>query len=108
MKLKFLLVIIFVSFATVTPAASYQGFEADYASCTTGQGKITNKEVVQACSRLIKNAAKENETIGFFHALRASANNDKKLNCRDAHKARNLIKDPKLTDSISTLIKNNC
>ena len=108
MNSRILSAVFFVSFVAATPAVSYQGFEADYSNCTTGQGKISNADVVKACSRLIKNAAKENETVGFFHALRASANNDKKSNCRDAHKARKLIKDPKLTGSINALIKANC
>ncbi len=108
MKLRFLLATIFMSFAAVPPAASYQGLEADYATCTTGQGKVANAKVVQACSRLIKNAAKENETIGMFYALRASANDDKASNCHDARKARELIKDPKLMGSINALESANC
>ena len=63
---------------------------------------------MQSCSRLIKNAVQENETVGLFYALRASANHDKASNCRDARKARALIKDPSLTGSINTLEKNNC
>jgi hypothetical protein len=95
-------------FALAHPAMSYQGLQADYATCTSGQGKVANSKVVQACSRLIKNAAKENSTIGFFYALRASANTDKRSNCRDAQKARQLIKDPKLQGSIDALHKKNC
>lgn len=107
-KIRLLSTIIIVSFAVTTPAASYKGFEVDYSNCTSQQGKIPNSKIVQACSRLIKNAASENETVGFFHALRATANNDKKLNCHDAHKARKLIKNPDLASSIDQLIKNNC
>ena len=108
MKSRFLLATFFMSFAVVSPAASYQGLKADYATCTTGQGKVANAKVVQACSRLIKNAAKENEMIGMFYALRASANDDKASNCRDAGKARKLIKNPKLTSSLNALESTNC
>ncbi len=104
-KSKSLMAMFFVSFATAAPCASYDGLAADYTACTTSK---SNTIIVQACSRLIKNAVKENETIGLFYGLRASANNDKKLNCHDAHKARKLIKNPDLKDFIQSLIKINC
>ena len=108
MRSSFLLAAFIMNILCTSSAESYQGLKADYATCTTGQGRVANAKVVQACSRLIKNAAKENEMIGMFYALRASANDNKASNCRDAAKARKLIKDPKLIGSINALESANC
>lgn len=89
-------------------ASAYDGLTADFQTCTAGQGKVANKLVVAACTRLIDNAAKENSMVGMFHALRASANTDKNLNCKDAAKARELVTDPKLQGAIDELENNNC
>lgn len=97
-----------ISLLTVGSANGYEGLQKDYAACSSGQGKIENEKVVEACSRLIKNAKKENSTIGMFYALRASANSDRALNCRDAKKARKLIEDPGLADALDALEKSNC
>lgn len=94
---------------TMTGSAfGYNGLKQDYSNCTTGQGKIANETVVAACSRLINNAKTENETIGLFYALRASANSNKADNCRDAKKARKLINNKNLTDALNKLEKSNC
>ncbi len=108
MRTKLIVAVVIASFVTAAPVASYQGLEADYATCTTGQGKVDNTKVVAACSRLIKNAQKENATIGLFYALRASANNDKASNCRNARKARSLVKDSNLTSALDALKPANC
>jgi len=70
-------------------------------------GKIGNDKIVKACSRLIKNAKKENSVVGSFYAMRAFANSDKVSNCRDAKKARKLIVDPSLTGALDGLEKAN-
>jgi hypothetical protein len=107
MKVRLLLVL-GLGLATAAPAFSYDGFEADFSTCTQGSGKVDNAAIVQACSRLIDNARAENETIGFFYALRASANTDKASNCRDAHKAVQLLKSPNVVESAKQLVKINC
>lgn len=107
MKLK-LLPILGFGLLTAAPAYSYDRLEADFATCTQGSGKVDNAAIVQACSRLIDNARAENETIGFFYALRASANTDKASNCRDAHKAVQLLKSPDVVESAKQLVKINC
>lgn len=99
--------ILLVTFAAA-PALSYDGLAKDYPVCTSGQGKVANKLVVAACTRLINNAQKENATIGLFYALRASANSDKASNCKDAAKARKLISDPSLKSALDALEKQNC
>ncbi len=108
MKYKIFMGLLAASFIYAAPAAGYDGLTADYKTCTTGQGKVANGLVVAACTRLIDNAAKENSLVGMFHALRASANNDKNLNCRDAVKARELVTDPNLAGAIDDLENANC
>lgn len=93
-----------VAFASV--AHAYETLEADYKICTGG--KAQRADVVSACTRLIDNSATENELVGFFYALRATANTDKAQNCRDAKKVMQLIKDPKLAESAKQLEANNC
>jgi hypothetical protein len=90
------------------PALAYDGFETDFATCTQGSGKVSNAEIVKACSRLINNAQAENETVGFFYALRGSANTDKASNCRDAKKAIQLLKAPGVVEAAKQLAQNNC
>lgn len=90
------------------PAQAYDGFEQDYKVCTTGSGKVNNKAIVGACTRLINNAQAQNEIVGFFHALRAVANTDRKLNCYDAKVALKLLQGEKLKANARALIKSNC
>lgn len=101
-------VILGLSLLTAAPAFSYDGFEADFATCTQGSGKVSNAEIVQACTRLIDNARAENETVGLFYALRATASTDKDSNCRDARKALTLLKAPAVVKGAKTLEKLNC
>jgi len=97
-----------MSLVALASASAYEGVEKDFTVCTQGQGKAANEAVVAACTRLIDNAAKENEMVGFFYAMRATANDDKSSNCRDAHKVLELTKDKTFVDGAKTLIKNNC
>ncbi len=92
----------------LTSARAYDGMEKDFTTCTQGQGKVSNESVVEACTRLIDNAAKENEMVGFFYAMRATANDDKASNCRDAHKVLELSNDPTFVKGAKTLIEVNC
>jgi len=108
MKVKRLCVAFSMSVLAVTSARAYEGADKDFAACTQGQGKVSNEAVVEACTRLIDNAAKENEMVGFFYAMRATANDDKKSNCHDAHKVLELTDDPTFVNGAKTLIKVNC
>jgi hypothetical protein len=92
----------------VLPAAAYEGLQADYATCAQGRGKVANNQIVAACTRLIENAAQENELVGYFHALRAIASTDRARNCNDARIALKLLKDPKLVAHVQNLQKANC
>lgn len=94
--------------ATASTAIAYDGLEADYATCTQGDGNAQAEAMVGACSRLIENSSKENELVGMFYALRASVNTDKTANCQDAQKAMSLIKNPGLRKSAQELKKINC
>lgn len=87
---------------------AYQGMEKDFATCTQGSGKVSNKQIVKACTQLIDNAVKHNSLTGYFFALRAIANTDKASNCRDARKAMKLLDNPKLIQHSKELIKINC
>ena len=108
MKARFLIALGCMGALALVPARAYEGQEKDFSVCTQGQGKVDNASVVAACTRLIDNAAKENEIVGFFHALRAAANDDKAANCADAHKVLELTKDPTFIEGAKTLIKLNC
>lgn len=90
------------------PTQAYDGLKADYATCTTGAGKVSKELIVGACTRLIDNSAKKNELVGFFHALRASSNTNKKLNCQDAHAAFKLLNSNKLKKLARQLADANC
>lgn len=87
---------------------AYQGMEKDFATCTQGSGKVSNKQIVKACTQLIDNAVKHNSLTGYFFALRAIANTDKASNCRDARQAMKLLDNPKLIEHTKELIKINC
>ena len=100
--------VLLTAIVMTTPSQAYQGLEADYKTCTTGAGKVSNKNIVGSCSRLIKNAAKKNELVGYFHALRASANTDKRLNCQDAKAAFQLLSKPKLKKLARDMANANC
>jgi hypothetical protein len=108
MKLRVFCALVLVSAVTSAPACAYDGHEKDFATCTQGQGKVDNSAVVAACTRLINNSAKENEVVGFFHAMRATANDDKASNCADAHKVLKMTDDPTFVAGAKTLIKVNC
>lgn len=107
MVTRFCVMICMVALALAS-AQAYDGMEKDYAACTQGQGKVSNETVVAACTRLIDNAAKENEMVGFFYAMRATANNDKKSNCADARKVLELTDDPTFVKGAKSLIELNC
>lgn len=94
--------------ATASASIAYDGLQADYATCTQGDGSTQAKAMVKACSRLIENSSTENELVGMFYALRASVNTDKSTNCQDARKAVSLIKNPGLRGSAQELEKINC
>ena len=108
MKLKFLLAVSSLVAFAGPPARAYDGAEKDYPACTQGHGKVANKDIVAACTRLIDNAATENELVGFFYAMRATANDDKASNCHDAKKVLELTDDPTFVEGAKTLIKINC
>ena len=91
-----------------TSANAYNGMEEDYARCMNGQDKIPNSEIVRACTRLISNAQEENSLVGYFHAMRASANTDRRANCYDVRKALLLIKDEKLQKILRPMEDANC
>lgn len=94
----------FVAFS----AMAYDGLQADFQTCTQGQGQVSDAAVVAACTRLIDNAQTENETIGFFYAMRATANTDKASNCRDARKVLELTNNPTFVNGAKSLIQTNC
>lgn len=97
-----------LSALAVTPSAAYDGLEKDVATCTQGAGKLANSAVVTACTRLIDNAQTENETVGFFYAMRATANDDRQSNCHDARKVLELIDDPAVVAGANQLVEANC
>ena len=108
MKWLCLGVMIFGAAALVAPASAYDGLEGDFQECTQGGGNTPSDQVVAACSRLIDNAAEENEIVGFFYAIRASENNDRAQNCSDARRAAQLIQDPNLQANLQELQNINC
>ena len=108
MKTAYLFIAAATALALVSPAQAYDGLEKDYQICTTGSGKVDNKVIVGACTRLINNAQAKNEIVGFFHALRAVANTDRKQNCHDAKVALELLKGEDLKSNARALIKANC
>lgn len=106
---QFVISVALLAFAAgLSPVQAYNGMEADYQACTQGSGKVSNRRIVQACTRLIDNAARENELVGFFHALRASANTDRSQNCQDAKVAKRLLKGAKLQQQVTQLLNKNC
>lgn len=88
-----------------TQAFAYDGFEDDFATCTQGSDQ---GEVVEACSRLIDNAAVENSMVGMFYGLRASSNDDPAQNCSDARKSLELADDDAIKALSQKLIDANC
>ena len=88
-----------------TQAVAYDGFEADFASCTQGKN---HGEVVEACTRLIDNAAAENSMVVMFYGLRASNNGDAAQNCSDARKSLELADDDAIKKLSQQLIDANC
>ncbi|MFD0988138.1 hypothetical protein [Methyloligella solikamskensis] len=106
MSAKFLLPIFGIALIASVPASAYDTLEQDFAICTQGQG--SNPEIVDACTRLIDNSQAENELVGMFYGLRASANDDPAQNCSDAHKVLELTDDPNLVDAGQALVEANC
>lgn len=88
-----------------TQAIAYDGFEADFATCTQSND---SGAVVAACTRLIDNAADENAVIGMFYGLRASNNDDAAQNCADAQKSLALADDDAIKKLSQQLIDANC
>jgi hypothetical protein len=88
-----------------TPAFAYDDFEADFAVCTQGSDSAA---VVEACTRLIDNAAAENATVGMFYGLRAANNDDAAQNCSDARKSLALAEDAAIKGLSQQLIDQNC
>lgn len=89
-------------------ALGYDGLQADFATCTRGDASTQAKAMVDACSRLIRNAKTENETVGMFYAMRAAVNTDMQQNCSDARKAVSLIQTPNMRASAQDIEKFNC
>ena len=88
-----------------TQVFAYDGFEADFATCTQGKNQ---GEVVEACTRLIDNAAVENSVTGMFYGLRASNNDDPAQNCFDARKSLEFSDDEAIKGLSQKLIDANC
>jgi len=91
--------------ASSTQAFAYDGLKADFATCTQGKNQ---GEVVEACTRLIDNAAAENAMVGMFYGLRASSNDDPAQNCSDARKSLELADDDAIKELSQKLIDANC
>jgi len=108
MRISRLVTTLVVLMITHLPAGAYDQLATDYKSCMQGAGKVSNKQIVRACTRLIDNSAKKNELVGYFHALRATANTDRKQNCQDARIAAKLLKNPKVQKQIKQLATTNC
>jgi len=90
---------------TSTQVFAYDGFKADFVTCTQGMDK---GDIVEACTRLIDNASVENAMIGMFYGLRASNNDDRAQNCSDARKSLALADDEAIKDLSQKLIAANC
>lgn len=88
-----------------TQARAYDGLEADFATCSQGQDRT---EIIAACTRLIDNAEAENAVTGMFYGIRASNNDDKVQNCKDARKSFDLADDETLKALSQQLIDANC
>lgn len=88
-----------------TQVFAYDGFKADFVTCTQGMDK---DDIVEACTRLIDNAAVENSMIGMFYGLRASNNDDRAQNCSDARKSLALADDDAIKGLSQKLIAANC
>ncbi|XSG81620.1 MAG: hypothetical protein ACPW61_11120 [Methyloligella sp. ZOD6] len=106
MPTKLLLPLLGIMLLASAPATAYDTLEQDFAICTQGQG--SNPEIVDACTRLIDNSQVENEMVGMFYGLRASANDDPAQNCSDAHKVLELTTDPNLVSAGQSLVEANC
>jgi hypothetical protein len=88
-----------------TQVFAYDGFQADFVTCSQGMEK---DDVVEACTRLIDNASVENSMIGMFYGLRASNNDDRAQNCSDARKSLALADDEAIKKLSQELIDANC
>jgi len=82
--------------------------ESDFAACMYGSGKLQNGEIVDACTRLIDGAQKENEVVGLFHAMRAMAGTDSERNCADAQRAAALVEGADFKSLTQTLVGQMC
>lgn len=108
MKAGLLLAVSCALVLAAAPARAYDTLEQDFAICTQGSGQSDNSSIVEACTRLIDNAETENELVGLFYAMRATANTDATANCSDAHKVLELTDDPKIIKGAKTLVEINC
>ncbi|MCG6857413.1 MAG: hypothetical protein LJE67_05040 [Salaquimonas sp.] len=105
---KFIFVALCFFGVTAASSATAQELEDYINACIGGAGELSNEEVVAACTYLIDNAQAENETVGYFYAMRAISNSDNELNCSDGMKAKELVTDPSLSGAIDQIIENNC
>lgn len=103
--MHFLRVLPVLALIASTQAFAYEGFEADFATCTQGSDQSA---VVAACTRLIDNAAAENPMVGMFYGLRAANSDDPAQNCRDARKSLELADDDAIKGLSQKLIDANC
>ncbi len=100
------IVVLACVFAMPVPKVSADPLTENYAICINSKG--TKQQIVDACTWLIDNAAKENALVGYFYGIRASTSDNKASNCRDARKLRQLNQEPKMVEAANTLIKLNC
>lgn len=63
---------------------------------------------MEACTRLIDNAAVENSMTGMFYGLRAANNDDPEQNCSDARKSLELADDEAMRGLSQKLVDANC
>ena len=89
-------------------AVAQVSLEENMNICMGYAERSSNNEIVDACTSLIDAAQAENETIGYFYAMRAIANSNRNLNCSDGRKAKDLVTNPKLIGAIDKIISNNC
>lgn len=107
MRVFVMTVTMLAGLACATPLSA-QDLEESFNTCINGVGEVSNEDITAACTFLIDEAQAENETVGFFYAMRALANTDRERNCRDGVKAKELVTDPNLADPIDQIIAQNC
>jgi hypothetical protein len=97
-----------LALVTAAPAAAHETLTEDFQVCMGGGGKLPAELVVGACTRLIDNAAAENEITGMFYGMRASVNADRAQNCSDAQKSLQLATDVAIKELSQKLIDEYC